>query len=193
VEAALQREALEQIVRAVLAADGLALSPALQRRLAPDYLDRGELPIPTDFALPQRLLDLQRGVLGYLMSETLAARVLDSASKFDRADQAFPLAELYTRVGREVWSELDRGGNIAAERRELQREHLNRLAATLLRPQSRADARSLLREQGRALLARLERANTTGTNRDAATRAHLDDGIDTLRQALSARLPRAGV
>ena len=193
VDAVLQREALDEVVRAVLAADGLALSPALQRRLAPDFLERGEFAIPTDFALPQRLLDLQRGVLGYLMGETLAARVLDSAAKFDRPEQALPLAEVYARVGREVWSELDRGGPIAPERRELQREHLNRLAAALLRPQARADARALVRAQSRALLARLQRAGSTGAARDAATRAHLDDAIDTLRQALAARLPRSGL
>lgn len=194
VDAGLQREALDEIVRAVIAADGLTLSPALQRRLAPDYLDRGDFGIATDFGLPQRLLDLQRNVLGYLMSDTLAARVLDSAGKVDRPAEAFGLDELYARLAREVWSELDAGpGVIPPARRELQREHLNRLAGTLLRPPARADARALLREQARTLLARLDRTLAGGRVRDAATRAHLADGAQSLRQALAAPLPRSGV
>jgi len=177
----------------VLGAEGLSLSPALQRRLAPDYLDRGEFGVPTDFSLPQRLLDLQRNVLGYLMSETLAARVLDSAAKVDRAQDAFRLSDLYSPLDRALWSDLDQPGAIAAPRRELQRDHVNRLANALLRPQARADARSLLRQQAQALLARLDAVNRRPKHRDAETRAHLLDSADSLRQALAARLPRSSV
>lgn len=195
VDAAVQRQALDQIVRAVLAADGLTLSPALQRRLAPDFLDRNDFAIATDYALPQRLLDLQRGMLGYLMSEGVAARVLDSAEKVDRPADAFTLSELYGRLTREVWSDLERPGPLPVARRELQRDHVNRIAAALLRPPARSDARALLRQQGQALLARLEAVNTAKKPlpRDAETRAHLLDAADTLRQALAARLPRVGV
>jgi hypothetical protein len=42
VAAPVQRQALDLLASAVLSADGLSLSPALQRRLAPDYLDRAE-------------------------------------------------------------------------------------------------------------------------------------------------------
>jgi hypothetical protein len=193
VDAGVQRQSLDLIVKAVLGAEGLALSPALQRRLAPDFLDRGELGVPTDFSLPQRLLDLQRSVLGYLMSETLAARVLDSAAKVDRPQDAFHLSDLYAPLEGALWSDLQRPGAIAAPRRELQRDHVNRLAATLLRPQARADARSLMRQQAQALLARLDAVNRRGTHRDAETRAHLLDCADSLHQALAARLPRSGI
>jgi hypothetical protein len=198
VEAKVQRQALDQIVRSVLAADGLTLTPHLQRKLAPDYQDRSEFGLATDFALPQRLLDMQRGVLNYLMGEGVAARVLDSADKVDKASEAFALSELYSRITREVWSELDKPGSITPPRRELQRDHVNRLAATVLRPQSRADARALLREQAQALLTRLDRAvkrlsRKDADKRDAESRAHLQDSADTLRQALAAKLPRAGI
>ena len=88
----MQRQALDLIAGAVLAADGLELSPALQRRLAPDFLDRAELFVPTDYPVPQRLLELQRAVLGHLMSDTVAARILDSVGKFDRPTEAFQLS-----------------------------------------------------------------------------------------------------
>lgn len=195
VDAAVQRQALDLIVRAVLSPDGLALSPALQRRLAPDFLDRNEFAIATDYALPQRLLDLQRGVLGHLMSESVASRILDSAEKVDRPAEAFTLSELYQRLAREVWSDLDRPGPLPLARRELQRDHVNRIASALLRPPTRSDPRALLREQGQQLLARLDAANAPAraARRDAETRAHLADAADTLRRALGARLPRVGV
>jgi len=193
VSAAVQRQSVELAVRAVLGADGLAISPALQRRLAPDFLDRSEFGVATDYALPQRLLDLQRALLGFLLSDGVASRILDSAAKFDRPADAYPLSELYTRLNRELWSDLEHAPVIAPPRRELQRDHVNRLAGGLLRPQSRVDARGLLREQAQALLARLERVNRHPGKRDAETRAHLQDSADSLRQALAARLPRAGV
>ncbi len=195
VDAAVQRQALDLIAGAVLAGDGLELSPALQRRLAPDFLERVELSLPTDYAVPQRLLELQRAVLGYLMSDTIAARILDSVGKFDRPAEAFQLSELYARLIDEVWSELDRGRAILPPRRELQREHVNRLAAALLRPspQARADARGLVRAQARALLPRIEAAQRRRGGADAETLAHLADAADTLRMALAAPLLRQGL
>ena len=196
VSATVQRQSLDLMSRAVLAADGLNLTPALQRRLAPDFLDRAEfVGEPTDFALPQRLLGLQQALLNFLMSDGLAARVLDSATKVDRPAEAFQLAELYQRLSDDVWSELGKGGAIRAERRELQRSHINRLAGALLRtsPAARADARGLVRVHARKLLARLEAAQGRGPRSDSDTGIHLADSIDTLRQALAAPLQRQGL
>ncbi len=210
VAAQVQRQSLDLMARAVLAPDGLAITPALQRRLAPDYLDRAESSGgPTDFAVPQRLFELQRAVLAYLMSDGLAARVLDSAAKFDRPEQAFQLSDLYQRLAADVWSELGSGGDITPARRELQREYVNRVAAALLRPSplARADARGFVRVQARLLLARLEAAqgDAKGGGRrggkaaaahggiDAETRAHIADSVDSLRQALTAPTLRLGL
>ncbi len=202
VSARVQREALDLMVRATLAPDGLQITPALQRRLAPDYLDRAESAGgPTDFAVPQRLLDLQRAVLAYLMSDSLAARVLDSAAKVDQPEQAFQLTEIHQRLADDVWRELKQGGDISAARRELQRDYVNRLAFALVRPSpaARTDARGYARVQARTLLAHLETAQRQAekpTHRgsplpaDAQTRAHLADTIDTLRQSLAASIQR---
>ncbi|MBA4176684.1 MAG: hypothetical protein C0505_08995 [Leptothrix sp. (in: Bacteria)] len=199
VAATVQREALDLMARAVFAADGLSLTPALQRRLAPDFLDRADsLGEATDFALPQRLLELQRALLNYLMGDGLAARVLDSAGKVDKPADAFQLAEIYQRLADDLWSELGAGGvvprNIRPERRELQRSHVNRLALALLRtsPTVRADARGLLRLQAHQLLTRLKATQRRGRS-DADTAVHLADSIDSLRQALAAPLQRQGL
>ena len=195
-DAATQRAALDLIAHNVLSIDGLAVTPMLQRRLAPDFDDRGENPaLPTDYPVPQRLLDLQRAVLAQLMSDAVAARILDSVGKADRPAAAFQLSELYARLNRDIWVELGKGGSISPTRRELQREYLNRMAGTLLRPgpQTRADARSLLRAQALQLQAQLDKSLRQPARMDAETRAHLQDSADTLSQALSAKVLRAGV
>jgi hypothetical protein len=195
VNAAVQRQALDLIAHNVLSIDGLAVTPALQRRLAPDFEDRVEIPgLSTDYPVPQRLLDLQRAVLNQLLSDAVAARILDSVGKNDRPEAAFQLAELYSRLSRDVWSELAAGVSIPATRRELQREYVNRLASALLRPsaQTRADARSLLRLQAQELALQLNKAvKRPGKALDAQTRAHLQDSAETLDQALSAKVLRA--
>jgi len=195
-DAATQRQALELIAHNVLSIDGLAVTPTLQRKLVPDFDDRGDNPaLSTDYPVPQRLLDLQRAVLGQLMSDAVAARILDSVGKTDRPETAFQLTELYARLNRDIWTELAKGGNISATRRELQREHINRVAGTLVRPgpQTRADARSLLRVQALELQAQLDKALKRQNATDAVTRAHLQDSAETLSLALSAKVFRAGL
>ncbi len=200
VPAAVQREALDVMSRSLFAADSLVVSPALQRRLAPDFQERsealygGEGSVATDFSLTQRVLGLQRALLGQLMSDAVAARIIDSQGMATRREDAFQLSELYGRLERDIWSELGSTGDIGAPRRELQREYINRVAAMLLRPSpsGRADARSLVRSRAQALLTRIgAAAGRSGLSADA--RAHLQDGADTLSQALSARLLRSGL
>jgi hypothetical protein len=199
VPAALQRRALDVLARGVLAADSFRISPALQRRLAPDFFDRDEALADgggaTDYSVAGNLLVVQKTLLGQLMSDALAARLLDDEGKVDprESGSAFRLSELYRRLTQEIWSELGAAGDIAAPRRELQREHVNRLAAQLLRPTaaSRADARSLLRVEAQGLLARLRQAGKRA-GLSAQARAHLADSADSLTQALEARLQRLG-
>ncbi len=215
VRADVQRAALDIISKSILAPEGLQVSAPLQRRLAPDFQDRAEFGVATDYSVPARLLDLQRAVLGYLMSEWVAYRVLDSVGKFDQPAQAFHLRELYTRLAKDVWSELEApapsaskagvkraastgvadlaaASSIPLPRRELQREHVNRMAMLVIRPSTRVDARGLLREQARALATRLEAA-VKSPKMDAETRDHFTDSADTLRRALAAQLPRLGL
>ncbi len=204
VPAAVQRRALDVLASGVLAADSFKLTPAMQRRLAPDFDERiealagGEGPVTTDFSIIELVLGMQRALLAQLMSDGVAVRLLDSEGKFERnangRGDAFRLSELYARLTREIWSELSQSGDIAAPRRELQREHVNRLSTMLLRPTaaSRADARSLLRVEAQALLGRISAA-VKRPGLSAEARAHLADSADTLRQALQARLQRAGV
>ena len=191
---ATQRRALDLISQSVLSGDGLKVSAALQRRLAPDFQDRSDSgSVPTDYSVPQRLLELQRAVLLQLMSDAVAVRILDSEGKARSPGEAFHLADLYPRLTRDLWSELAAGADIGPARRDIQREHVNRLAELLLRPSglSRADARGLVRSEAQLLLARIQ-AGQKRSSLGVAAQAHLRDSAETLTQALSARLVRAG-
>jgi len=194
--AADQRAALQLLSQRVLAADSFSVSPALQRRLAPNFLEREEsvTGTPTEYPLAQTVLDLQRALLNRLMSDALATRVLDNAGKVSPPAQPLHLAELYDQLEADIWSELAARQDIAAPRRELQREHVNRLAALVLRPGalSRSDARALLRTRATALARRIEAASRQATL-SAEARAHLKDSAESLRSALAAPLQRAGI
>jgi hypothetical protein len=200
VSAAAQRQALDLLASGVLASDSFALSPALQRRMAPNYAERsdalfeGDGPVATDYSLANVVLEMQRALLGALMNDNVAQRLLDSEGKTDANGPSLRLSELLQRLSAEVWSELRAGsGDIVSARRELQREYVNRLAGLLLRPGAltRADARSLVRVQSQDLLVRIEAAaQRKGLSVEA--RAHLQDSADTLRQALKAPLQRQG-
>ncbi|MEO6363555.1 MAG: zinc-dependent metalloprotease, partial [Caldimonas sp.] len=196
-----QRAALDVITGDLLAADSFRVSPALQRRFAIDFEERsdvlfglGEGPLETDWSLSAQVSGMQRALLGALMSDAVATRMLESAEKAPSgASRALRMPELYERLTRAVWSELDGRSDIAPMRRELQRDHVNRVAAVLLRPggASRADTRGVVRVQARGLLDRIRLASQRAGLGDEA-RAHLLDSADTLAQALSARLQRAG-
>ena len=204
VPAVVQREALDLLASSVFAADSLRVSPALQRKLAPDYGERLEAAfgggnVATEFSLGAVMTNLQRALLAQLMSDGVASRLLDSEGKFDFAAKgktvdSFRVSELYSRLTRDIWSEIGTANDIPVARRELQREHAGRLASVLLRPASagRTDSKSLVRAESVALLARLNSAvKRPGLSADA--RAHLTDSAETLSQALAARLQRAGV
>ena len=107
---------------------------------------------------------------------------------------ALSLSELYDTVQDAIWSELrgnGHGGEIDPMRRNLQREHLKRLAVTLVRstPNAHADARALQRENARRLLAQIQAAQKRPTL-SKETRAHLADSANTLEEALKAPMQR---
>ena len=138
VPAAKQREALDLLaarraggrrLRAVAGAAARAWRPT--SRSAPTRFG-GDGPVGTDFSLAAAACSsMQRALLGQLMSDGVAARMLDSEAKADEAGRTHSACpSCIGRLTREVWSELGASGDIPAPRRELQREHVNRSAAT---------------------------------------------------------------
>ena len=104
------------------------------------------------------------------------------------------LDELFAALRASIWSELKAGGSIPGPRRDLQREHLRRIATVLTRPSpaTPSDAIALFRKEARFLAAQTRMAAASGT-RDAVTRAHLLEAAGTLDEALKAPMVRQGV
>ena len=198
VSAAVQREALDTLSKGLMAADSLKLSAALQRKLAPSFEDRSDAafgegqPVETDFSIDAFLTQLRKALLAQLTSDGVANRLLDSVGKLSPAE-VFPVSELYARLRTDIWSELGAASDITPARRELQREHLNRIAGQILRSTAaRADTRSLMRAEALALQKSLKAA-AARPGWSAETRAHLQDSLDLLSEALAAKMQRAGL
>jgi hypothetical protein len=184
-----QRAALQMLTDSLFKADSFKFSPATISRLGVDHFRASGRP---DVSVGGRVLALQSAALDQLMSDGVAIRLLDSQEKLDDSKQVLSLGELYGTVQNAVWSELKSGKDISGMRRNLQREHLKRVVAALLRVSAGmpADVRSLQRENALQLQRELQAAMTKPISREA--KAHLSESVETLGQALKASMLRAG-
>jgi hypothetical protein len=184
-----QRAALQMLTASLFKADSFKFSPSTISRLGVDHFSTRGRP---DVSVGGRVLSLQAAALDQLMSDGVAVRLLDSQEKLEDRKQALTLAELYTTVQDAVWSELKTGKDVVGMRRNLQREHLKRLVASLLRVSvgTPADVRSLQRENALQLQRELRTAMAGPISREA--KAHLSESVETLNQALKASMLRAG-
>jgi hypothetical protein len=194
-----QRAALNLIATGIFSADSFRFKPEFLRSMGIDYLNIGfgggqASRFNPDFSLRNRVLALQTSVLNQLLSDTVLARLLDSEIKVSKTDQALTMNELFAALRGSIWSELKTGGSIPGPRRDLQREHLRRIATVLTRPapSTPTDATALFREEAKLLSAQIKAAAGSG-NRDSVTRAHLIESASTLGEALKAPLMRQGV
>ncbi len=193
-----QRAALDLIATSVFAADSFRFKPEFIRSMGVNYLsmDTGGQAsrLNPDFSLRSRVLTLQTAVLAQLTSDAVLARLLDSEAKVSRPADALTLPQLFAALRGAIWSELKTGGAIPGPRRDLQREHLRRIATALTRPSPGmpSDAVALFREEAKLLSAQIRAAAKTG-GRDEVTRAHLAESAGTLDEALKAPLVRQGV
>ncbi len=197
VPAAKQRQALKLITDGLFRSESFKFKPEFVARLVPDQFERqyggGSLAaaVNPDVSISGAVLNLQRGALDQLMSDAVAARIIDSPSKMTDAKQALALSELYDTLQNAIWSELKTGGDINPLRRNLQRDHLRRVVNSLIKPSpsTPADARSLQRANAIALQGQIRAAMAKAGNKE--TKAHLSESLDLLNEALKAPLQRS--
>ncbi len=189
-----QRAALALLSEAVFAADSFRFPPEFLQRMGVDYLQSDPSSVNPDFSLSARVQSLHAGALGQLLSDTVASRLLESESKTG-GGKAFRLSELYATLQVAIWSELKTGKDILLIRRNLQREHVQRVAAALLRPAATmpADARALLRANAIALRAELAAATQRSPGYSKEAQAHLAQAAATLDEALKAPVVRQAI
>ncbi len=201
VAAAQQRAALDLLISQAFDARSFRFEPAFLQRLGIDQFERfprggfGASVATAGFSVAGEVLRLQRPALDALVSDALAQRLADAELATVDRKQALGYSEVQQRLLKAVWAELGQDGDIDPLRRNLQREHLKRLAGSLLRPAA-ATAVTDVRPVHRATLLQLQQQLRTALKdrrwNDTA-RAHLDDSLALIGEALGASLTRQGV
>ncbi len=192
VEPGKQREALQFLATGLFKADSFSFRPEFLANLAPDYneWERGGL-----ISIPEAVLRVQTAALDRLLSAGTASRLIDLPLYLPAAErrQLISLPEVYETLQDSIWSELRTGGDIDNLRRNLQREHLKRVQLVLTKgsPSLPPDALSLMRMNANELRRDLQRAVSRRARMSVEARAHLQDSLALLTQALKASMTRS--
>jgi hypothetical protein len=186
-----QRQALQIVTDTLFNARNFVFTPALLSRMG---VDQTTYTTPRTLLSPTAvLLTAQSAALDQLMSDVVASRVLSSTEVATSPKDVLSLNELYGTLQASIWSELNGASDITSFRRDLQREHVKRVAQAIIKPSgaTRADARSLQRQHATILLAKIRAASNR--MKTAEARAHLAESEVMLAEALKAPLVRSGI
>jgi hypothetical protein len=192
VEPARQREALRFLAESIFSVDSFRFKPEFLAGMGPDYIEwQRAAPV----SIPSVVLRMQAQTLDRLLAGGTAQRLIDLPGYLPESERrgALSLNELYGTLQQTVWSELKSGREIELMRRNLQREHLRRVQALIVRgaPGMPADAASLLRLHATQLQAQLRDAQARSAGLSVETRAHLQESYATLTEALRATMQRS--
>ncbi|WP_235905588.1 zinc-dependent metalloprotease [Tautonia marina] len=202
-----QRAALAFIIENAFKDDAFGLTPELLRRMSVDkWLDgdgfRSAVNDEPTWPIHDRIMGIQASALTMLMNPTTLRRVYDNEFRIPAEEDALTLPELLETVSKAIWSELDEPGNgpftdrkpmVSSLRRNLQREHLDRLIDLCLdnggsgaaqKPISNLAQMQLreLKDQASKIL------EATNGKADSYTRAHLLETVDLIDRALDAQV-----
>jgi len=195
VEAARQREALRFVIDNALRDDAFGLDPDLLAKLAVDsWYDEGYTDTQ-DYPVHDQVLNIQAVTLTMLLNPTRLRRIIDNEVRVPAGEDALTVPELLNELQRVIWAKPERSGGytdrqpmFSSIRRNLQREHLDRLidlARGMRWPNaSGATIATLAREQLREIRDRLDGYGKASP--DDYTRAHLNDSKERIDRALEA-------
>ena len=199
-----QRAALKFVIENTFNDEAYGLSPKLLERMSVDkWMDGGNVHgMSGEAAWPihDRILGLQASALTWLMNPTTLRRVYDNELRLPEDDDALTLPELLNTVNSAVWGEVDvecpencsaRKPMISSLRRNLQREHMQRLVDLILADAdgnaAAAPISNLARMELRGLVKRIEdRLKKCGDKMDPYSKAHLIEVKERIERALEA-------
>lgn len=136
VPAETQRDALKFVLESTFRDDAFALSPELLARLTKDFFGSDVFRAEPAWPVHDKILAMQASALTLLMRAETLQRVYDNEFRTPADQDAFTLPELLDTISGEIWSELSaksdekfttRKPKISSLRRNLQREHVERL------------------------------------------------------------------
>jgi hypothetical protein len=189
-----QREALNLIRDNLFARDAFRISPQLLNKLTadrfPDFSDFSSFERRPDFPIHDEILATQAAALNRILHPVVMRRVLDNELRVEKPEMALTLSTVFASVRDAIWSETrEPTVSIDSFRRSLQREHLRKMIALVVREAAAPeDARSLARHTLTLLRTRL-RAVAPGAA-SVETRAHLNESIARIDEALAAQVQR---
>ena len=216
-----QREALKLLVSEIFADKAFPFSPQTLRRLGVERWSHWGTNSSATVDVPvfDRFLSIQRIALGQCLSGETLTRVQNQEVQADPATNPLKISEIFRTLSDGLWSELEGPAPDAKEktlvistvRRNLQREHLRRLARMVLGDRAPntsdtllflaldggssvpPDARSLARLHLRQIQQKIDTRLKDGTLAiDDTTRAHLEESRDKIAKILDASLQATG-
>jgi hypothetical protein len=199
-----QRAALNFVIDTTFNDDSYGLTPKLLERMSTDkWLDgSSSLGASSEATWPihDRILGVQASALTWLMNPTTLRRVYDNELRLPADQDALTLPELLKTINTAVWSELevecpddrnDREPMITSLRRNLQREHMQRLVDLVLETSDDTAAykpiSNLARLELQSISQRVtKRLKSCGDKMDAYSKAHLLEVKERIQRALNA-------
>jgi hypothetical protein len=201
-----QREALEFVIENAFFDESFGLSPELLARMTVDkWLDgdgfRRAISDEPTWPVHDRIMGIQASALTMLMNPTTLRRVYDNEFRVPAETDALTLPELIDRVTSAIWKELDKKAEkpftarkpmISSLRRNLQREHMERLINLTMPAGGFAAAQkpiaNLATMELRKIREKISSALAESTGKaDPYTVAHLSETRERITKALDAQ------
>jgi hypothetical protein len=194
VSAADQRAALTFVIENTFRDQAFGLTPELLKYLSVDkWWDGGGMRnVSRDATYPvhDRILTVQGSVLTLVMNPTVLRRIYDNEALAKPGEDVLTLAELLRLVTDAAWTEVlgnTRGTTrISSLRRNLQREHVQRLIDLALDDSGNAASQTIA-SLARMHLRRIADRAGAAQVADDYTRAHLQDVAANVQKALDAQ------
>lgn len=215
-----QRETIAFLQEEILSEKAFDFPPALLKRLAPEYWSHWGAygSYSYQFPLNDQIGYIQRIVLSRFLNSSVLRAIQDIERHAEKPDEVLQLPEVFDTLTDAIWSELPAEGqepeqkiDISTVRRNLQREHVKRLATMVLGPRSSTsfelfgdilfigfqsppppDARALARMHLKQIQQRVGQVVDKEENEDgyvtAYSRAHLEELNDQIAKVLDASL-----
>jgi len=206
VDAETQRKALDFVIKNAFYDDAYGLTPEMLNHLTLDkwWDDDGWSTIFEDptFHINDRILAIQATALTNLLNPMTLGRVLDNESFVPGDEDALTLPEIMNEVTAAAWEELDasptkrhtnRDPMVSSLRRNLQREHLQRLIDLSMQSDAYVAAQKPIANLATSKLRELQRkidgllADGGAGRLDDYTKAHLEESSIRIAKALDAQ------
>jgi hypothetical protein len=197
----MQRKALDFIMQQAFVDESFGLKPEVIQKMSLDRWMDGGFRADGEAAWPihDRILSIQASTLTMLMNPTTLRRIYDNEVRTPADQDAVTLPEILDKVSSKVWSELDgkfegeaneRKPRISSLRRNLQREHVERLIDLSIPSATPTSASKVICTlslmQLRQLKGKVDGALSNPQGMDKYTVAHLTEIQQRLTKALDA-------